>query len=116
MKTFDFLHFGDVKRSIHYLDRIIDFETGAFQTQKVGVKPIITFEVNYQGSKDKIKQIEDFYNEHRKSEKFYYIYNGEQFVVQFTSDYSPTDTWGWTEQGKMIAKVSVTLTMRVVHT
>lgn len=113
MKTFDFAHYGEVKRTKRSLDRIIDFETGAFQVQKATVNPIVSFEVNFQGTKEFMKEIEAFWDEHGKSEKFYYVYDNETYTCQFTSDYSPTDTWGWTEQGKMIAKIAVTLTMRV---
>lgn len=115
METFDFSHYGDVKRSIRYLDRTIDFESGAFQVQKVGVNPITSFEFTYQGSETKLREIEDFYNRHRKSEKFTLPYNGMNYTCQFTSDYNPTDTWGFDSLGKIIAKVSVTLSMRVCN-
>ena len=115
MDRFDFNPYGDVKRIKHPLDRTIDFESGAFQVQKVGVNPVITFEATYQGSKEKMKLIEDFYDAHGKTERFTFPYDGKDYTVQFTSDYSPTDTWGWDKSGKIIAKVSVTLTVRVVY-
>jgi phage-related protein len=115
MEIFNFNPFGDVKRVKHPLDRTIDFESGAFQVQKVGVNPMITFEATYQGTKEQIKLIEDFYDVHGKTEKFTLPYDGKHYTVQFTSDFAPTDTWGWDKSGKIIAKVSVSLTMRVVH-
>ena len=46
--------------NIHYLDRTIEFETGSFQVQKVGLKPITTFEVSYQGTGKQLKALEEF--------------------------------------------------------
>lgn len=119
MKTFDFAPYGDVKRTIKYLDRTIDFETGTFQVQRIGVNPIITFEATYQGTAKRISEIEDFYNEHRKSERFYFIYNKEQYTCQFTSDFASTDSFGYVrgETGniRVIVKKQVTLTMRVCN-
>lgn len=60
MKKLDFTPYGDVKKNIHYLDRTIEFETGSFQVQKVGLKPIITFEVSYQGTGKQLKALEEF--------------------------------------------------------
>lgn len=115
MKTFDFPHYGEVKRTKRSLDRVIEYESGSFQTQRVGVNPIITFEATYQGSKEFMADIEAFWDEHRKTEKFKYIYDGVEYVCKFTSDYNPTDTWGWSENGKIIAKVSSSLSMRVCN-
>lgn len=115
MEVFDYANYGDVKRSIHYLDRTIEFESGAFQVQKVGINPIETFELTYQGTREQIKPIEEFYLLHRKSEEFLLPYDGTNYTVRFTSDFNPTDTWGWSNSGKLIAKMSVTLTMRVVN-
>ena len=44
MQVFNFSWQGDVKRSIRYLDRTIDFESGAFAVQEVGVAPVVTFQ------------------------------------------------------------------------
>lgn len=119
METFDFKPYGEVKKNIRYLDRTIDFETGAFQVQRIGVNPIITFEATYQGTNEQMKKIEAFYNKHRKSERFYFIYNGEQYTCQFTGDYSSNDTLGFIRVGndivKAVVKSSVTLSMRVVN-
>lgn len=115
MKKFDFKPRGDVKRTIRYLDRTIDFETGTFQVQRVGVNPIITFEGTYEGTGASLKDLENFYLEHRKTERFLFEYDGKEYTCQFTSDYSPTDTWGWSQQGRIIAKTSVTLSMRVIN-
>lgn len=119
MKKFDFTPYGDVKRTVHYLDRTIDFETGAFQVQRVGVHPIITFEATYQGTKEQMKKIEDFYLEHRKSERFLFDYDGTEYTCQFTADYSPTDSLGFVYKGrdivKTVVKSSVNLSMRVVN-
>lgn len=115
METFSFLPKSEVTRTLRYLDRTIDFETGSFQVQKIGVNPIITFEATYEGTKDSIKEIEDFYLRHRKSEKFNYIYDGQSYICQFTSDFNATDTFGFAKNGKIVCKVSVTLSMRVVN-
>ena len=66
MENFDFTPYGEVKKNTSYLDRIIDFESGSFQVQKVGINPIINFEATYQGTNEKMQKIEDFYNRHRK--------------------------------------------------
>jgi phage-related protein len=119
LKTFNFNAYGDVKRTIRYMDRTIDFETGTFQVQRIGVRPIITFEGTYQGSAKKMKEIEDFYNQHRKSERFLFPYDGVNYTCQFTSDFSCTDSFGYTrgEVGniRVIVKKQVSLTMRVVN-
>ena len=115
MKTFDFEHYGEVKRAKHSLDRVIEYESGAFQTQRVGINPIVSFELTFQGSNEFIKEIEEFWDEHRKTEKFKYNYDGKEYTCKFTSDFNPTDTWGYSERGKIIAKVAVTLTMRVCN-
>ena len=119
MKTFDFKPYGDVKRTIKYLDRTIDFETGAFQVQRIGVNAIITFEATFQGSTKTMNEIESFYNEHRKSERFLFNYDNANYTCQFTSDFSCTDSFGYVrgETGniKVIVKKQVTLTMRVVN-
>ena len=107
MKTFAFTPKSEVKRSVRYLDRTIEFESGAFQVQEVGVNPIITFQMTFESIAAEM--------EHRKSKRFYFNYNGEQFVCQFTSDYAPTDTWGFDERGRIIGKISVELTLRVVN-
>lgn len=119
LESFDFTPYGEVKKNTSYLDRIIDFESGSFQVQKVGINPIITFEATYQGTNEKMQKIEDFYNRHRKSERFYFTYNGKKFVCQFTTDYGSTDTLGFVKSKtgaiKQIVKSSVTLGMRVVN-
>lgn len=116
MELFDFAHYGDVKRTKHSLTRTIDFETGAFQTQRVAVNPIISFEATYQGDKEFMKQIEEFWDRHEKHNMFQYQYDGEIYNCKFTSDYNPTDTWGYIDSnGRTIAKSSVTLTMRVCN-
>lgn len=114
METFDFTPKGDVKRSIHYLDRTIEFESGSFQIQRVGINPIITFDLEFEGTGDSLKPLENFYLAHRKSEIFKFLYDGVMYNVRFTSDYNPTDTWGWDETGRIIGKVTVSLSMRVV--
>lgn len=117
LKTFDFQPYGDVKRTIKYLDRTIDYETGAVQVQRVGVNPIIMFEATYQGTAKRMNEIQDFYNEHRKSERFAFPYDGVNYTCQFTSDFACTDSFGYVrgERGnvKVIVKKQVTLTMRV---
>lgn len=115
MKTFNFSPKGDIKRNVHYLDRTIEFESGSFQVQKVGVKPIVTFEMTFEGTSKSLKPLEDFYFEHRKSERFLFDYFGTQYTCQFTGDYAPNDTIGWDRNGKVIGRVSVTLTLRVVN-
>ena len=90
MKTFAFTPKSEVKRSVRYLDRTIEFESGAFQVQEVGVNPIITFQMTFESIAAEMAAVEAFYLEHRKSKRFYFNYNGEQFVCQFTSDYAPT--------------------------
>lgn len=115
MQVFDFAPYGDVKRNVRYLDRTIEFESGSFQVQKVGVNPIITFECQFQGSGESLLPLEEFYLAHRKSERFLFNYFGNQYTCQFTSDYSPTDTLGWDSKGRVVGKVSVNLTMRVVN-
>ena len=115
MKTFNFPHYGEVKRSKRSLDRVIEYESGAFQTQRIGINPIVSFELNFQGSNEFIKEIEAFWDEHRKTEKFQFSYDGQDYTCKFTSDFNPTDTWGWGADGKIIAKVAVTLTMRVCY-
>lgn len=45
MKTFTFTPKSEVKRSVQYLDRTIEFESGAFQVQEIGINPIITFQI-----------------------------------------------------------------------
>ena len=119
MKKLDFTPYGDVKKNVHYLDRTIEFETGSFQVQRVGVKPITTFEVTYQGTGKQLKTLEDFYNEHRKSERFLFEYNGKEYTCQFTSDYVPTESFGFIRKNGMISraivKINVTLTLRVVN-
>lgn len=115
MKTFTFTPKGEVKRSINYLDRTIEFESGSFQVQEVGIKPIITFQMAFESIAAEMAGLEAFYLEHRKSKRFYFNYNGEQYACQFTSDYAPTDTWGFDERGRIIGKISVELTLRVVN-
>lgn len=115
MKTFSFTPKGDVKRNIRYLDRTVEFESGSFQVQQVGINPIITFQVAFENIASEMSKIEEFYLEHRKSGRFYFNYNGKQYVCQFTSDYAPTDTWGFDERGRIIGKISVELTLRVVN-
>ena len=119
MKKLDFTPYGDVKKNIHYLDRTIEFETGSFQVQKVGLKPIITFEVSYQGTGKQLKALEEFYNEHRKSERFLFNYDNKDYVCQFTSDYIPTESFGFIRENgviaKAIVKINVSLTLRVVN-
>ena len=50
MKTFNFVPRGDVRRTVQFLDRTIDFESGSFQVQKVGINPIETFEMSFEGN------------------------------------------------------------------
>ena len=115
-RTFKFTPKGDVKRTIHYLDRTIDFESGAFQVQRVGVHPTITFECNFEGTGKSLRGLEEFYLKHGKHTNFYFWYDKKRYTVKFTSDYVPTDTWGWDGNcHKIIGKVAVTLTMRVVY-
>lgn len=114
LKTFNFTPKGEVKRTVRFLDRTIDYESGAFQVQKLGVYPIETFECQFEGKQ--LDELEAFYIEHRKSERFLFNYNGEQFTCQFTSDYAPTEKWGFDTNGRIIGKTTVTLQMRVVHT
>lgn len=114
MERFNFSPRGDVRRTVHYLDRTIDFESGAFQVQRVAVKPVITFEMTFEGTSETLKPLEEFYLKHRKTERFAFTYFNEDYICQFTSDYTPTETLGWNKYGKFIGKISVTLTMRVV--
>lgn len=115
MEVFNFTPKGDVKRNVHYLDRTIEYESGSFQVQRVGVNPLVTFSCDFEGNGDSLKELEEFYLQHRKSEKFKFNYDNKEYICQFTSDYSPTDTWGWDERGRIIGKVTVTLEMRVVY-
>lgn len=119
LESFDFTPYGEVKKNTKYLDRVIDFESGSFQVQKVGINPIITFEATYQGTNEQMQKIEDFYNRHRKSERFYFTYNGNTYTCQFTTDYSNTDILGFVRNNngtiKQVVKSSVTLGMRVVN-
>ncbi|MBR3646621.1 MAG: hypothetical protein IKN54_09385 [Lachnospiraceae bacterium] len=115
MLTFNYAWQGDVKRTIRYLDRTIDFESGAFAVQEVGVEPIIMFQVSFNSTKDNLKDIENFYLIHRKSRRFIFVYDGEEYTCQFTSDWQSTDTWGFDENGRIIGAISVDLTMRVVQ-
>lgn len=119
LESFDFTPYGEVKKNTKYLDRVIDFESGSFQVQKVGINPIITFEATYQGTNEQMQKIEDFYNRHRKSERFYFTYNGNKYTCQFTTDYSNTDILGFVRNNnrtiKQVVKSSVTLGMRVVN-
>lgn len=114
-KTFKFTPKGDVKRSVRFLDRTIEFESGSFQTQRVGVNPIITFDCEFEGNGKSLCGLENFYLKHRKTEKFYFWYNDKRYVVKFTSDYNPTETWGWDENGRVIGRLTVSLSMRVVN-
>lgn len=119
LESFDFTPYGEVKKNTRYLDRVIDFESGSFQVQKVGINPIITFEATYQGTNEQMQKIEDFYNRHRKSERFFFTYNGNKYTCQFTTDYSNTDILGFVRNNngtiKQVVKSSVTLGMRVVN-
>lgn len=119
LESFDFTPYGEVKKNTKYLDRVIDFESGSFQVQKVGINPIITFEATYQGTNEQMQKIEDFYNRHRKSERFFFTYNGNKYTCQFTTDYSNTDILGFVRNNngtiKQVVKSSVTLGMRVVN-
>ena len=119
MESFDFTPYGEVKKNTRYLDRVINFESGSFQVQKVGINPIITFEATYQGTNEQMQKIEDFYNRHRKSERFFFTYNGNKYTCQFTTDYSNTDILGFVRHNngtiKQVVKSSVTLGMRVVN-
>ncbi len=114
MQVFNFSWQGDVKRSIRYLDRTIDFESGAFAVQEVGVAPVVTFQVSFNSTKANLKEIEKFYLMHRKSKRFLFMYDNEEYVCQFTSDWQSNDTWGFDEHGRVLGSVSVDLTMRVV--
>lgn len=114
-KTFKFTPRGDVKRTVHFLDRTIEYESGAVQIQRVGVKPIITFDMEFQGTGESLRDLERFYLEHGKYKSFYFWYDHIRYVVKFTSDYNPTDTWGWNECQRIIGKVVVSLTMRVIN-
>ena len=113
LKKFSFIPRGEVKRTVRFLDRTIDFETGAFQVQRLGVNPITTFEMQFEGKQ--LDDLEAFYLEHRKSEQFLFDYNGEEYTCQFTSDYNPTEKWGFDTNGRVIGKTTVTIQMRVVH-
>lgn len=115
IKTFDFVPRGEVRRNVQYLDRTIDFESGTFQVQRVGVNPIVTFELNFEGNGESLAPLEAFYREHRKSERFLYNYNGTEYTCQFTSDYAPTEKWGFDATGRVIGKTTVSLTLRVVN-
>lgn len=115
MQTFNYAWQGDVKRTIRYLDRTIDFESGAFAVQEVGVEPIIMFQVSFNSTKENLKEIENFYLRHRKSRRFLFIYDGEEYTCQFTSDWQSNDSWGFDESGRIIGSISVDLTMRVVQ-
>lgn len=115
MEVFNFQPRGEVKRNVQFLDRTIDFDNGAFQVQKIAVNPIITFEMTFEGSSSKLAKLEEFYIKHRKSERFIFNYFGKEYICQFTSNYSPTESLGFGLQGKIIGKVSVTLTMRVIN-
>lgn len=119
LESFDFTPYGEVKKNTKYLDRVIDFESGSFQVQKVGINPIITFEATYQGTNEQMQKIEDFYNRHRKSERFFFTYNGNKYTCQFTTDYSNTDILGFVRNNngtiKQVVKSSVNLGMRVVN-
>ncbi len=115
MQIFNFAWQGDVKRTLHYLDRTIDFESGAFAVQEVGIEPVLTFQVSFNSTKANLKEIEDFYLRHRKSRRFIFIYDGEEYTCQFTSDWQSNDTWGFDESGRIIGAISVDLTMRAVN-
>lgn len=114
-KTFNFIPRGEVRRNVQYLDRTIDFETGAFQVQKVAINPVETFEMSFEGNGETLAPLEAFYREHRKSERFLFNYNGTEYTCQFTSDYNPTEKWGFDKNGRVIGKTTISLTMRVVR-
>lgn len=116
MKTFNFVPRGDVRRTVQFLDRTIDFESGSFQVQKVGVNPIETFEMSFEGNGVTLAPLEAFYREHRKSERFLFVYEGQEYTCQFASDYTPTEKFGWDRTGRVIGKTTVDLTLRVVRT
>ena len=67
MKTFTFTPRSEVKRSVQYLDRTIEFESGAFQVQEIGINPIITFQMTFESMAAEMALLEAFYMEHRKS-------------------------------------------------
>lgn len=115
MEVFNFQPRGEVKRNIQFLDRTIDFENGAFQVQQVAVNPIITFEMTFEGTSKTLSELEDFYLKHRKTKRFMFFYFGREYICQFTSNYNPTESLGFSNKNKVIGKVSVTLTMRVVN-
>lgn len=115
LETFDVQHRGEVKRTIHYNDRIIAFESGAEQVQQVGINPDYTFQFSYQGSAEDIDYIETFYNSHRLAIQFYLNYCNAVYTVRFTSDFAVTDTWGWSDDGYIIPQKRVELTMKVVY-
>ncbi len=115
VETFSFTPKGEVKRTVRFLDRTIDFETGAYQVQRLGVNPIITFELQFEGNGETLKPLEEFYLKHRKSEEFLFNYEGKEYTCTFTSDYAPTEKFGWDRTGRVIGKSTVTLQLRVVH-
>ena len=71
MKTFTFTPKSEVKRSVQYLDRTIEFESGAFQVQEIGINPIITFQMTFESMAAEMASLEAFYMEHRKSKRIY---------------------------------------------
>ena len=114
MQIFNFAWQGDVKRTLRYLDRTIDFESGAFAVQEVGIEPVLTFQVSFNSTKANLKEIEDLYLRHRKSRRFIFIYDGEEYTGQFTSDWQSNDTWGFDESGRIIGAISVDLTIVLI--
>jgi phage-related protein len=122
LKTFAFTPKSEVKRSVRYLDRTIEFESGAFQVQEVGVNPIITFQMTFESIAAEMAAVEAFYLEHRKSKRFYFNYNGEQFgsdgielSAHAISAPDHVNVQGRQFSNAEFNKMSVELTLRVVN-
>lgn len=115
MLTFTWAWQGDVKKNVHYLDRTIDYDSGADAVQEVAIKPVVTFQLSFNSIKSTLDEIEKFYLLHRKSRAFYFTYESETYTCRFTSDYNSTDTWGFNSSGKAVGSKSVELTMKVMQ-
>ena len=114
MLTFDFAWQGDVRKTLHYNDRVIDYESGIDAVQEIGVSPVVSFEVSFNSTKANLEEIERFYLLHRKSKRFIFNYDGDTYVCRFTSDWQSSETWGFNNEGRIVGSISVTLTMRNV--
>lgn len=89
MKTFTFTPKSEVKRSVQYLDRTIEFESGAFQVQEIGINPIITFQMTFESMAAEMASLEAFYMEHRKSKRFYLIIMGSSLSASLPATMHP---------------------------